>query len=1216
MNICQNYNYDTDIEELFFEKVNEIKNKELREKIRIAWLNDKEIYTSLTDKIEYEFIHYSLHDDSHSKCILEYIFLLLGEEKIKKFSVGDLWLLLEAAYSHDIGMFVTYDELKEIWKDDKTIQKIIRKVSRNSDKSAIQVFNRLKCCIDEQISDVDNSSLKENRDFIKCHPQWPLEIRRAITLINSEYVRMKHPKRSQNKIIDLLEKFEYLNMEKRLYKIVGKIDYLHGQDFSKVLQILECESLGFSTDLIHPRMIALLLRIGDVLDVRNNRFDYWNIKYFGGLPDDSEEHFEKHRSVTEFLISEETVQIHMESDKIKTCVTSRAWLDLVEEEMDHFVCYWNAFAPDELKGVKIKKVDLLVLYKNQKFVLQDFRDSLKTDPNKLLRLLTGRNFYGTNLVAFREMLQNAIDATKMKIASELYIDKTYWLNKDVTDLKLIKPNDVQPQLFDNNDITIKVYYAQKKGKDDNKSEHIDENTLVFEIIDQGIGMDEAGLEALFHIGTGWRQRENISELMEAIPGWLVPTGGFGIGILSTFLLSDKVVFETKSLQSPQYQMTVYSPGNGGTVEKIINRNDYYPIGTTVRFEVSTATIIKELHTNAPVDEKLSNRLSNLNVLNKEDKIYIIMVLLKSFLETLFVDYIFPIHIENSQFNYELNLTGNKINETYRYLDESLEKVEENQSNETIVLPKIESFWSDDGNILIRPRIPKKTKKKKDNEKEKKPIEDDELRTRIGYKGIIVDNINIAKSFSNKNIIHFCNSYFESIDIFERNVDNVLEISRNNFTQNYHFEDVICELLRNYFNRVLKQIFNNKVQLEDNPNLKEFIQRFQFEDVALFVNYDIHDSDDQWKQIENYFEKNYDYLTIQEFAQKQTTDQLNLKIEYINEFITNFKSKQKLLSDFLKNKSNLQNMSNELRALKQFGKKIEIHTDVSDNLMKKINNILSKINSFVDSCDSHSELLVSSAVFQEDSFDILSNITTNLINDFQNLDIFEKINSEFTKESMKNRLLEDKIIYCNDNKYTNENLQELLLIDDFNKKMFYLNNESDILNLDLLTYPYVHYKKVNNNKYTYYQITYNKHITDHNTSLVEEIVTNKLYEHGKSYIPVTNIDCSGYEAICVKNPLNFDKETEDNDKIIYNPFFDGMNYGQANIRKIISDYNLNSDIEFNKSYIRRIYDESQYFNRIVDFVYHLNNESSSIEEIKDIYCLLVYEVIETIKSQTG
>lgn len=1233
MNTCQNYNYDTDIEELFFEKVNEIKNKELREKIKISWLNDKGIYTSLTDKIEYEFIHYSLHDDSHSKCILEYIFLLLGEEKIKQFSVGDLWLLLEAAYSHDIGMFVTYDELKEIWQDDKTIKKIIRKVSMNSDKNAIQVFNRLKCCIDEQISDIDNPPLKENHDFIKSHPQWPLEIRKAITLINSEYVRMKHPERSQNKIIDLLEKFEYLNMEKRLYKIVGKIDYLHGQDFSKVKQILECESLGFSTDLIHPRMIALLLRIGDVLDVRNNRFDYWNIKYFGGLPEDSEEHFEKHRSVTEFLINEETVQIHMESDKIKTCVASRAWLDLVEKEMDHYICYWNAFAPDELKGVKLKKVDLLVLYKDQKFILQDFRDNLKADPDKLLRLLTGRNFYGTNLVAFREILQNAIDATKMKIAAELYKDKTYWINKEITDFKSIKPYDIQSQLFENNDITIKVNYAHKNGYNDNKSEHLDENTIVFEIIDKGIGMDKDGLEALFHIGTGWRRRENISELMEVIPGWLVPTGGFGIGILSTFLLSDKVVFETKSLQSPQYQMTVYSPSKGGAVEKVINRNYYSPTGTTVRFEVSTAKVLEELHNNVEVTEDVKKKLENLNILNNMDRIHIVMLLLQSLLQSLFVDYIFPIHIKSDQFQYDKMLKGYKVNEIFKTINGSIFKGKLNFVPEFLQIQDLNCFWDNERNILVRFKAPKDIINNSDKENTKETTNDLELITRIGYKGIIVDNKNIASSITDKNVIKFCNMYFESIDIFERNVDNILEISRNHFAYSYNIENVIRTMLFEYFNKIRTQITKLiSLSLDDNSKniIKLASQKFQIENLALYFNYNVHDINSHWNKIENYFEKDYEYLTIDELLQKKTSEYLNPYIEQINTFLDTLKKKRKLLDGLSKNKSNAEMLINELKEFRQKGKnvvetknknnQIEEIINTSNDLLKNLDDIFAKIKSFMDMCVSHNDLFEPKQTYLDDDLNALQDIMS-ILNDFNISKSFDKIDYVVDRKSLRNKLLYDKIVYCNNFQYAIENISQLIEIDNFKKKMFYFKNEHEILSLDLLTYPHIKYEKLNinhNNKtYYYYKISYNEDIQKKiKPSLVDIIVNDKLYQHGKNYISVGNIDYSGYEVICVKNPLDFDEETQESIKIIYNPFFDGINYGQANIRKIISDFDLNSDIEFNQSYIRRIYDESQYFNHIVDFVYHLNNESSSIEEIKNTYCKLVYEVIEKIKSQTN
>ena len=43
--------------------------------------------------------------------------LVIGDERIVKLSRGDLWLLLECAYSHDIGMAVTGSELYELWRN-------------------------------------------------------------------------------------------------------------------------------------------------------------------------------------------------------------------------------------------------------------------------------------------------------------------------------------------------------------------------------------------------------------------------------------------------------------------------------------------------------------------------------------------------------------------------------------------------------------------------------------------------------------------------------------------------------------------------------------------------------------------------------------------------------------------------------------------------------------------------------------------------------------------------------------------------------------------------------------------------------------------------------------------------------------------------------------------------------------------------------------------
>lgn len=138
-------NYDTDIERLFYQKLmTSISVEDYREKIRNAWKADKIEYIGKLETIKYEFINYSLHDQTHSQAILQNIYEWLGKDRAAKLSVGDLWLLLEAAYSHDIGMATTYIDLEKLWKDEEMIQELINEINLTGDKEVIEALTKLQ----------------------------------------------------------------------------------------------------------------------------------------------------------------------------------------------------------------------------------------------------------------------------------------------------------------------------------------------------------------------------------------------------------------------------------------------------------------------------------------------------------------------------------------------------------------------------------------------------------------------------------------------------------------------------------------------------------------------------------------------------------------------------------------------------------------------------------------------------------------------------------------------------------------------------------------------------------------------------------------------------------------------------------------------------------------------------------------------------------------
>ena len=90
------------------------------------WEFDKKNIPNALKAIAVVFPHYSLHDESHSVSILNNIVKMLSEEVVNKLSCSDLWLMLEAAYCHDLGMVVTAERLDSVLQGDDFLKHFMK----------------------------------------------------------------------------------------------------------------------------------------------------------------------------------------------------------------------------------------------------------------------------------------------------------------------------------------------------------------------------------------------------------------------------------------------------------------------------------------------------------------------------------------------------------------------------------------------------------------------------------------------------------------------------------------------------------------------------------------------------------------------------------------------------------------------------------------------------------------------------------------------------------------------------------------------------------------------------------------------------------------------------------------------------------------------------------------------------------------------------------
>lgn len=533
------------------------------------------------------FVTYSLHDMSHSRSIILAIERFLGKERIQALEPTDTFMLLICAYAHDYGMARSCEKIYNILgsKDFESFLRSLEKDLSGLEKEDAQAISNLLSYLNQKKTVIPLKDL-----------YW------SITLAVQAYLRSDHWEGIRELYHDFHGLFEGHLKGRFIQGSQGIVEICmcHGKDFQDLFQ-MEPVADGIVGDDFHPRFVAAMLRLGDLLDLDNGRFPLWfareAVQEDSLLPRLSVLHYDKHESVSHLLIRDREISVRADCTSEKggfdTADLIGQWTGWLRKECRNLRLHWKEIAPGEF-GMPPGDPDIKIFVDGRPYISANQIMQMRMSPQRIMKLLEGSSIYRDKYVGIREVIQNAVDASLLmmwtNITQNVYLK--YGLTKDAVKdgLDLMDMTEGgRYTIFADYDILVEVI------KDlENDQVHI-------VVKDKGIGITLDDIKYIADIGSSKENNLRIRKIMEHMPDWMKPAGIFGIGLQSVFQLTDSIQFYTRQPNQPERLITLHSYGNSrGKIDvREVPANedgmfyDNTSQGTNVKITIDPHRILKE-----------------------------------------------------------------------------------------------------------------------------------------------------------------------------------------------------------------------------------------------------------------------------------------------------------------------------------------------------------------------------------------------------------------------------------------------------------------------------------------------------------------------------------------------------------------------------------------------------------------------------------------------
>lgn len=217
---------------------------------------------------------------------------------------------------------------------------------------------------------------------------------------------------------------------------------------------------------------------------------------------------------------------------------------------------------------------------------------LEVDRESLLELARGGNLYGEQFACIRELIQNAADATLLRVFVERGADAFPTHAGSMRELRAILadyPIDVSIERVDDDTTGPELVPPRVLAqRDESEAPGFDnagrQRRYRIAVDDRGIGIRREDHAHLQRVGSS-RKNPSRAALIAAMPEWMRPSGTFGIGLQSAFLVSEQLILDTRSLDGHAHTI-VLTAGNAGTISVVPGTRAH--IGTRAELSITVS----------------------------------------------------------------------------------------------------------------------------------------------------------------------------------------------------------------------------------------------------------------------------------------------------------------------------------------------------------------------------------------------------------------------------------------------------------------------------------------------------------------------------------------------------------------------------------------------------------------------------------------------------